>query len=434
MERDIILGLNTLVNDWIGTSLSPQTQAGRNTLGEMLADRNWTLTRQAMMDLPGAPGSLMSMPVTIRLRRVDGGVHVNAQLDPDPSIAKTLKPLGKPAGAFFVDYTLQLRDGRIILPPGASPTPDWALKNPWGAGGLPNASGHFGLPQNFFDPGLSAETFSRQIARAPGLDASWVSSPAQQKQLLNLFVHRDALAALLHERYASHDEALGKLADALRSMEREPRTRPMFPVELLFHVFPAGLDRDDGKLKWGIGFGAVGLDRNVQTFPARLGAGLGKRPTEPEVTNVHLHPTHRQPTLSGYSLGDITVLLQNATPLALYDNGVALRVSLGDAWFTWSEQTRREHIENIIWLSDKFQALKSRAEGPKANQPDPARPQSATTSIDLGPEQLTQVAQRMLGELPLVFEVIGKVPRPEQTVAVGSFVWRLLPLSQMQSR
>jgi hypothetical protein len=435
LEKQIIFGLNTLVNNMILTSLSPETQAGGSTLGEMLANRNWTLTHRAMMDLPTSTGNRMSMPVTIRLRRTDGGVHVNAQLDPNLESANALRPLGKPVGAFSVDYTLHLKkSGRIMLPPGTSPMPDLTLKNPWGAGGLPNASGHFGLPQNFFDPGLSAETFSRQVARAPGLDASWVPSPAQQKQLLNLFVHRDALAALLHERYASHDEALGKLADALRSMEREPRTRPMFPVELLFHVFPAGLHPDDGTLTWGIGFGAVGLDNEVRLFPARLGAGLGKRPPAPGITNAHVHPTHRQPTQSGFSLEDVAALQQTGTPLAVYDNGVAMRMSLGDAWFTWSAQTRREHMENIIWLSDKFQALQARTQGPKAAQPDPARPQSAITSIDLGPEQLTQLAQRMLGALPLVFEVIGEVPRPEQTVAVGSYGWPLLAVSKARIR
>jgi hypothetical protein len=337
--------------------------------------------------------------------------------------------------SFFVDHILALRNGQIKLPSGTRSTPDWTLQNPWEAGGLPNPSRHFGLPPNFFDPALDAATFSTQIARAPGLDASWVPSSTQHKQFMNLFVHRRALEQLLHQRYASHDAALEKLADALRAMEGDRSTPLMFPVELLFHVFPAGLDPNNGKLKWGIGFGAVGLDCNVGLFPARLGAGFGKRTPDPGITNVHLHPTHRQPTQSGFSPEDVVAMLQTGTPLALYDNGVAMRISLGDAWFTWSAETRRQHLENIIWLSRMFRALGERVQGPNnAAQPNSARSQSKIASIELDPERLLQVAQRMLAELPLVFEVIGSVPRPQQTVAVGSHGWPLLLLPKTPDR
>jgi hypothetical protein len=375
--------------------------------------------------------------VTIRLHRVDGGVHVNARLDPARSIdALTgsrayFAPLGKPATAFYVDHTLAVRGGRILLPlePRAA---DPALVNPWGAGGLPNPSGDFGLPPNFFDPRLDAGRFGRQVASAPGLDASWVPSPTQHRQFMNLFAHRQALGALLNppRPYPSHDAALGTLVDALRAMDRQPRTRPMFPVELSFHVFPA---KPDGS-EWGIGFGALGRDRSVGTFPTRLGAGFGERPPGPQMTTLHTHPTHRGTRPSGFSLADVSCALSTGTSVALYDNGVGMRIRLDEAWFASGAQTRRARVDALDALSKQFEALKGRADRLAASPQDPAGLAAERRGIASERDRLDREARRQLAELPIVFEVIGGVPHPERTAAVVMFGKPVLPLSQARAR
>jgi hypothetical protein len=438
-ERAIIQSINTLVHDTIRAKLSSRTPEGRARLVELLAHRDWNLTLQDRIVLPGASDRLPPMPVTIRLHRVDGGLHVYARLDParDIEVLKASRAdfarLGKPATAFFVDHTLPLKDGQVVLPvPGASGTVGLNLLNPWGAGGLPNGSGHFGLPPNFFDPRVDAGTFSRQIASAPGLHPSWVPSPVQHRQFMNLFVHRQALEALMNppRPYPSHDAALGKLAETLRAMDRHPGTPRMFPVELSVHVFPANREGS----QWGIGFGALGQDRSVQTFPTRLGAGFGERPTGPQSTILHTHPTHSPGTLSGFSLGDVTCVLSTGTSLAVYDNGVAMRIRLDDAWFALGAQTRRARVDALDALSHQFEALKARSDRLAQAWSDPVRHAIESRSIARECERLTREARRQLAELPIVFEVIGTVPDPQRTVAVGSFGVPLLPLSQARTR
>ncbi|MFN7642277.1 MAG: hypothetical protein ACK5PW_04190 [Burkholderiales bacterium] len=434
-ERAIVLAINTLVNDTIRAKLSSLTLEGRDRLVELLARRDWDWTHLDSLVLPGASDRLPPMPVSIRLRRVDGGVHVNARLEPARNVEALtgslayFAPLGKPATAFFVDHTLPLRGGRIVLP-GEARTADPALVNPWGAGGLPNASGQFGLPANFFAPRLDARTFSRQIASAPGLDASWVPSTVQHRQFMNLFTHRQALETLLNARHPSHDAALGQLADTLRAMDQHPITPVMFPAELSFHVFPANRAGSE----WGIGFGALGQDRGVDTFPTRLGAGFGERPPEPGITTLHTHPTSDRPQLSGFSLGDVSCVLSTGTSLAVYDNGVAMRIRLDDAWFESSVETRRARADGLDSLSKQFEALKARQDRLEAAQPDPVRQQAESRSIASELLRLTREARRQLGELPIVFEVIGSVPHPERTVAVGILGMPLLPLSQARTR
>ncbi|MCZ8107088.1 MAG: hypothetical protein O9972_55625 [Burkholderiales bacterium] len=69
----------------------------------------------------------------------------------------------------------------------------------------------------------------------------------------------------------------------------------------------------------------------VDTFPTRLGAGLGERPPEPGITTLHTHPTSDGPQRSGFSLGDVSCVLSTGTSLAVYDKSVAMRIRPDDS-------------------------------------------------------------------------------------------------------
>jgi len=416
----LVSAMNGRVYETLREHFSPSTDAGRANLGELLATRDGRWMLSTALPLPGASATLPPMPVTIELTRIPGGVFVSAYLDPARNIQALTQSrpyftqLGEPVRSFRLDTPLAMQEGRIKLPGPSDPDP-WRLVDPWGEGGLPNATRNIGFPPNFFDPELSADRLDRQLpVERAGRDNSWVPSAAQRALLRNLFDHRAELQSLLQPRYASHAEALGRLVETLREMER--RTPGMFPAEMNFQIFPT---TSAGTL-WGIGLGAIGNERSVDNLFVGSGLAGGALP-EPAITSLHTHPTRARSAveaLSGPSLTDLAVALEWGRSIAVYDNGVAVRIRIDDAWFQLPEEQRRTIVDELFALVKRFDALAMRFNVLlKEARPDASVARSA---ILRERDRLVDESRQRIAELPVHFDVIPPNAHPRRTAGVLS--------------
>jgi hypothetical protein len=445
--KALTLRINTLVYRTIEAQYSPDTATGQENLGRLLANRFGEWVHQGTVSLPGAPAGMPPMPVSITVRREPGQVVVQARLHPALSTEALTRSLpyfkqrGLSAIEVAVEHRLPLQDGRIEIrlpgrsgPARADPT---GPTDPWAEWRLPNATRNLGLPSNFFDPTLTLDRLMRELpVERPGEDDSWVPDPRQRALMRHLFELRPELEALLTRRHPSHDAAARDLVETLRRMES--RSPNGFPAEMNFHVFAA---TRDGR-SWGVGFGAIGDDRSVhhfslgREFDAGTPSGLGS-------TSLHTHPTLDAPPavraappspgpqlpqlprpsanddrLLGPSLQDLIVALSLGQPDMTYDNGVAVRIGVGEGWHRLSSERRSAIVNELDALLARWKALASRARQLTPDRPDSVR---ATEAIQRDRRQLIDEARRLIARLPVTFDVMQPNPHPERTSGVE--VW-----------
>ena len=133
--------------------------------------------------------------------------------------------------------------------------------------------------------------------------------------------------------------------------------------------------------------------------------------------------------LLGPSLQDLIVALCHG-PVMAYDNGVAVRIGIGDDWYRRPEAQRTEIVNELDQLNARMKALRSRARQLAPDRPDSVR---AADEIRQDIDRLIAEARQRIARLPVTFDVIEPNPHPQRTSGVSAFDSDLASPEQMRA-